>query len=126
MKKIFYASMALLLSQAALAQEPETNTANQEPVKTEQTEEADQKENDNFFKRAFRDMKESAQRQHEIDKANFEATKLESKASFQEHKRKSSPAARKESERERMDRQLKAAEERKEAAQKRLDSINNL
>lgn len=123
MKKIFYASMALLLSQAALAQEPETNSTTQEPVKTEQTEE---KENDNFFKRAFRDMKESAQRQHEIDKANFEATKLESKASFKEHTRKSSPAARRESERERMERELKAAEERKAAAQKKLDSINNL
>ena len=123
MKKIFYASMALLLSQAALAQEPETNSTTQEPVKTEQTEE---KDNDNFFKRAFRDMKESAQRQHEIDKANFEATKLESKASFKEHTRKSSPAARRESEKERMERDLKAAEERKAAAQKKLDSINNL
>jgi hypothetical protein len=123
MKRIFYASMVFLLSQAALAQEPETNSTTQEPVKTEQTEE---KENDNFFKRAFRDMKESAQRQHEIDKANFEATKLESKASFKEHTRKSSPAARKESEKERMERELKAAEERKAAAQKKLDSINNL
>jgi hypothetical protein len=71
-------------------------------------------------------MKESAQRQHEIDKANFEATKLESKASFKEHTRKSSPAARKEFEKERMERDLKAAEERKAAAQKKLDSINNL
>ena len=32
---------------------------------------------DNFFKRAFRDMKESAKLQRQIDKANYQATKLE-------------------------------------------------
>ena len=33
-----------------------------------------------FFTRAFADMKESAQMQHAVDKAEFEAVKLESQA----------------------------------------------
>jgi len=31
-----------------------------------------------FFKNAFKDMKESAKSQHEVDKANFNAVKAES------------------------------------------------
>ena len=38
----------------------------------------------NFLKKAFSDMKESAKAQHEVDKANFEAAKAESKANFEE------------------------------------------
>ncbi len=37
-----------------------------------------------FLKRAFNDMKESAKKQHEIDKENFEAVKADSKARFEE------------------------------------------
>ena len=36
----------------------------------------------NFLKKAFKDMKESAKAQHEVDKANFEAVKAESRANF--------------------------------------------
>lgn len=43
----------------------------------EQTQET---EKPGFFKQAFRDMKESAKRQREIDRANFRAQKLEAKA----------------------------------------------
>ena len=39
-----------------------------------------------FLKKAFNDMKESAKAQHEVDKANFEAVKAESKATFEENK----------------------------------------
>ena len=39
-----------------------------------------------FFKKAFNDMKESAKAQHEVDKANFEAAKAESKAHFEENR----------------------------------------
>ena len=46
----------------------------------------------NFFKKAFQDMKESAKAQHEVDKANFEAVKAESKATWEEAKM--SPSAR--------------------------------
>lgn len=40
-----------------------------------------------FLGRAFDDMKESAKRQHEIDKENFEAIKADSKARFEEAKK---------------------------------------
>ena len=39
-----------------------------------------------FLKKAFNDMKESAKAQHEVDKANFEAAKAESKANFEENR----------------------------------------
>lgn len=41
---------------------------------------------ENFFKKAFREMGESARAQHEVDKANFEAVKAESKATFEENR----------------------------------------
>lgn len=50
------------------------------------------KENNNvekkegFFKRAFREMKESAIAQHKVDKANLEAVKAESRAHFEENR----------------------------------------
>lgn len=54
-KEIVMASMAMLLAAGASAQENENNVQ-QEQVKTEQKAE----KKDGFFKRAFRDMKESA------------------------------------------------------------------
>ena len=47
----------------------------------EQTQET---EKPGFFKQAFRDMKESAKRQREIDKANFKAQKMAEAAARQE------------------------------------------
>lgn len=40
----------------------------------------------NFFKKAFSDMKKSAQAQHKVDRANFEAAKAESRANFEENR----------------------------------------
>lgn len=40
-----------------------------------------------FLKNAFNDMKESAKKQHEIDKENFNAIKADSKARFEEAKK---------------------------------------
>ncbi len=40
----------------------------------------------NFLKKAFSDMKESAKAQHEVDKAEFQAVKAESKANFEENR----------------------------------------
>ena len=45
----------------------------------------------NFLKNAFEDMKESAKAQHEVDKANFEAARVESKAQWEEAKAQSRP-----------------------------------
>ena len=39
-----------------------------------------------FFKRAFGDMKRSAKEQYEVDRAEFEAVKAESKANFEENR----------------------------------------
>ena len=85
----------------------------------------DEAQKDGFLKRAFRDMKESAKLQRKIDKANYQATKLESKAFFQEQKRLSKPSVRTAAERERMNKELEAANKRVEAAQEKLDSIKS-
>ena len=85
----------------------------------------DETQKDGFLKRAFRDMKESAKLQRKIDKANFQATKLESKAFYQEQKRLSKPSVRTAAERERMNKELDAANKRVEAAQEKLDSIKS-
>ena len=93
----------------------------------------------NFFKGAFSDMKESAKAQHEVDKANFEAVKAESKANFEENRfhntferakemgkqswedAKMSQSERAEKIQEERDAQIKAAEERKAAAEERYE-----
>lgn len=116
------ASMAALMAlsgEQALAQ-----SSNETTTQIEQQDE-DEKKKEGFFRRAFRDMKESARLQRKIDKANYEAIKLENKAKFQEQKRKSNPKVRTAAERERMEQELKAAEQRREDAQERLDSIRN-
>ena len=40
----------------------------------------------NFLKKAFKDMADSAKAQHEVDKAEFEQVKAESKANFEENR----------------------------------------
>ena len=92
-----------------------------------------------FFANAFSDMKESAKAQHEVDKANFEAVKAESKANFEENRfhnsferakemgkqswedAKMSPSERAEKMQEEREAQIKAAEERKAAAEERYE-----
>ena len=94
-----------------------------------------------FFGKAFEDMKESAKAQHEVDKANFEAVKAESKANFEENRghntfakakrdakeswenAKMSPAERQEKIRKEQEKQIAEANARKEAAEKRLEEL---
>lgn len=85
----------------------------------------DEKGKDNFLKRAFRDMKESAKLQRQIDKANYQATKLESKAFFQEQKRMSNPKVRSAAERERQLNELEAAKQRVEAAKAKVENAKS-
>ena len=80
-----------------------------------------EKEKVGFFKRAFNDMKESTRRQHEIDKANFKAHKLEAKASFEEHKAQNSRKTRKAIEEREYQEQMQEAKARQEAAEKRIE-----
>ena len=92
-----------------------------------------------FFANAFSDMKESAKAQHELDKANFEAVKAESKANFEENKfhnslarakeqskkswedAKMSPSERTKQMQDEREAKLKEAQERKAAAEKRYE-----
>lgn len=71
-----------------------------------------------FLKKAFNDMKESARAQHEVDKANFNAVKAESKAQWEEAKM--SPKARTEKMNEERRAQIDAANERRAAAEERI------
>ena len=92
-----------------------------------------------FFKNAFGDMKKSAKAQHEVDKAEFEAVKAESKANFEENRghntfakakadaKKSwddahmSPSERAAKEQEARDARIAEAKERTEQANARYD-----
>ena len=78
-----------------------------------------------FFKQAFRDMKESARMQREIDRANFRAVRLETKAFYQEQKAKRNPEVRKMVQEQEYQQQMAEANARQEAAQKRIDEVKN-
>ena len=88
----------------------------------EQTKET---EKPGFFKQAFRDMKESAKRQREIDKANFKAQKMETKAFYQEQKAKNNPETRKMIQEQEYQQKMAEAKARQEAAQKRIDEAKS-
>jgi len=92
-----------------------------------------------FYANAFSDMKESAKAEHELDKANFEAVKAESKANFEENRfhnslarakeqgkkswedAKMSPSERTKKMQEEREAKLKEAQERKAAAEERYE-----
>ena len=74
----------------------------------------------NFFKNAFKDMKESTKAQHEVDKANFAAAKSEAKANWEEAKM--SPSQRQAKMQRERDAQIVAANERKAEADARIDA----
>lgn len=73
-----------------------------------------------FFKKAFSDMKESAKAQHEVDKANLEAVKAESKAQWEEAKM--SPKARQEKMQQEHEAQIVQAKERTAVANERIEN----
>ena len=76
----------------------------------------------NFFKNAFKDMKESTKAQHEVDKANWNAAKAESKAQWEEAKAMSKPATHKKMMQAQRDEQIAAAQQRQAEAQARIDA----
>lgn len=75
-----------------------------------------------FFKGAFKDMKESAKAQHEVDKANLAAVKAESKANFEEAKAMGKPETRKAMMQAERDVQIDEANKRKAEAEARIDA----
>lgn len=76
-----------------------------------------------FFKNAFSDMKKSAKAQHEVDKANFAATKAEARANWEEAKM--SPSARNEKMQRERDAAIAEANERRAAAEERIENAKN-
>lgn len=120
-KSVILATLLGAVTLNANAQENISNNTNTQQTETMEN----QEKKEGFLKRAFRDMKESAKLQHKIDKANYEATKLESKAFYQEQKRLSNPKVRTAAEKARMEQELETAEQRKAEAQAKLDSIKN-
>ena len=76
----------------------------------------------NFFKNAFKDMKEDAKAQHEVDKANWNAAKTESKAQWEEGKAMSKPATCKKMMQAQRDEQIAEANKRKAEAEARIDA----
>ena len=76
-----------------------------------------------FLKKAFGDMKKSAKAQHEVDKANFNAARAESRATWEEAKM--TPAARQAMMQEEREAQIAAAEKRAAEAQARIDAARN-
>ena len=88
-----------------------------------------------FFKKAFSDIKKSAKAQHEVDKAEFQAVKAESKANFEENRGRNTYARAKADSKkvwndahmspsERSAKEQKAREERITEAKKRTDAAN--
>ena len=75
-----------------------------------------------FFKNAFADMKADAKVQHEVDKANLNAAKAESRAQWEEAKAMSRPESRKRMMQTRRDEQIAAANERKAEAEARIEN----
>ena len=106
--KNFFKAISLLLAGSAC-----TLTANAQEGATK----------DGFMKSAFRDMKESAKLQRQIDKANFRAVRLETKAFYEEQKRLSKPSVRTAAEIDRMQRELEAANKRVKEAQAKIDNV---
>ncbi len=68
-------------------------------------------------------MKESAKAQHEVDKANFNAVKAESKAQWEEAKAMGDPEKCKVKMQLERDAQIAQANERIKAAEKRINEV---
>ena len=75
-----------------------------------------------FFKNAFADMKEGAQEQKKVSKAQFEAAKAESKAQWEEAKAMGNPETHKAMMQTQRDEQIKEATKRKEEAEARIET----
>lgn len=73
----------------------------------------------NFFKKAFRDMKEDTKAQHEVTKANFAAAKADARATWEEAKM--TPSGRRALMQDERDAQIAAANERRAEAEARID-----
>ncbi len=78
-----------------------------------------------FFINAFKDIKRSASAQHEVDRAEFEAAKAESRARYEEAKMNGSPRRHQAHMQAERDAKIEAANERKAAAEARIAATQN-
>lgn len=76
-----------------------------------------------FFKDAFEDMKQDAKAQHEVDKANFQATKAQSRANWEKAKATGSISKHKEIKQAQRDEQLRSAHEKINQANAEIDKL---
>lgn len=72
--------------------------------------------------KAFKSMKDSAKAQHEVDKANFDAVKAESKANWEEAKAMGRPETREAMMQAERDAQIAEAQKRKAEAESRIEA----
>ena len=84
-------------------------------------EQTNETEKPGFLRQAFRDMKESARMQRDIDRENFRAVRLETRAFYQEQKAKRNPETRMMVQEQEYQQQMAEAKARQAAAQKRID-----
>ena len=78
-----------------------------------------------FFKRAFSDMKADAKAQHQVDKANFNAARAESRAQWEEAKAMGKPETRKAMMQAQRDGEIAKAKKRQNDAQARINAAKN-
>lgn len=75
-----------------------------------------------FLKHAFADMKASAKAQHEVDKAQLEAVRAESRATFEENRGRNTFARAKAESKQERDAKLAEAKVRTAAANDRYEA----
>ncbi len=78
-----------------------------------------------FFKKAFADMKASAKAQHEVDKANFAAIRAEAKAQWEEAKAMGNPETWNAMMQAERDAQIEEADKRRAEAEARIRAAQN-
>ena len=78
-----------------------------------------------FFKRAFSDMKADAKAHHQVDKANFNAARAESRAQWEEAKAMGKPETRKAMMQAQRDGEITEAKKRQNDAQARINAAKN-
>lgn len=76
-----------------------------------------------FFKKAFSDMKQSAKAQHQVDKAEFNAARAESRAQWEQAKVMGKPSTHKAAMQKQRDEKIQAANQRQAEAEARIAEL---
>ncbi len=79
-----------------------------------------------FFKKAFKDIRDSARAQHEVDRANFAAERAEARKRYREAKLMRKRETRMVLEAERREQAIREANERRLAAEEELRHFSEI